>query len=77
MLGFSILGAAFLASILAIYVVAAAEEGLWPFHRFRVAPKATKAAMNGGPRRELVMNGSPIARDPLRPGRSAKFRGSD
>jgi hypothetical protein len=47
MLGFSILGAVLLAAILAVYVVAAAEEGLWPFRRFRVAPKATKAAMKG------------------------------
>ena len=53
MLGFSILGAAFLAFILTTYVVAAAEEGLWPFHRFRRAPKGTNTAVD----RELIMKG--------------------
>jgi len=31
-MGFILLGAAVLALMLTVYVVAAAEEGLWPFH---------------------------------------------
>lgn len=33
MTGFILVGAAFLAFIFTVYVIAAAEEGLWPFHR--------------------------------------------
>jgi hypothetical protein len=33
MTGFLLIGAAFLASVLVAYIVAAAECGAWPFHR--------------------------------------------
>jgi len=34
MMGFLLVGGAFLAAALAVCIIAAAESGLWPFHRF-------------------------------------------
>jgi hypothetical protein len=53
-MGFVLLGAAFVALLFIAYLIVAAEEGLWPFHRILRRITATPAAPVSGHSADLL-----------------------